>query len=90
MAFLLHCLRAVRTMSGQLDLLPPLAAVNSRADVEMACAVPGCGRRRVGRGEHRPSTRLLVENLESFTTVSPREPVEEYRQPGSPTRMGCG
>ena len=66
MTLLLQCLRDVRTLSGDLDLLPP----STRGD--------SLGVRRLRSGDDLGDGSLLVAvNPSSFTTGSPREPDEE-------------
>jgi hypothetical protein len=66
MTLLLQCLRDVRTLSGDLDLLPPSARGDS-LDV-----------RRLRSGDDLGDGSLLVAvNPPSFATGSPREPDEE-------------
>ena len=53
MALLLQALRDVRTLSGDLDLLPPLAATAGQSDGEVVRGLQHPGIARVGGEEHK-------------------------------------
>ncbi len=88
MAFLLQCLRDIRTWTGELDLLPPAvgqslgkhlllrscAVASSQSGCDEASIILGGNAENFAREIHRDVSTVLALNPSSFAAASPLEP----------------